>query len=64
MPIRRLMAKPIHVGPYSQAIILPAWWLRMNQNPKCVELTLTLDVIEIRPMPEDSHDESNGSQDN
>ena len=56
MPIRKISVKPMPVGPYSHAIILPAWWLRMNANPKSLEMVLTLDVIEVRPVAEDARE--------
>ncbi len=52
MPIRRITVKPIPVGPYSHAIILPAWWLHLNDNPRSIELALTMDLIEVRAVPE------------
>jgi len=51
MPIRKLIVKPMPVGPYSHAVILPAWWLHLNDNPESIELALTMDVIEVRPVP-------------
>jgi hypothetical protein len=43
------MVKPIHLGPYTKAIILPAWWLKLNANPDRVELSLTLDSLVVKP---------------
>jgi hypothetical protein len=49
VPNRKLMVKPIHLGPYTKAIILPAWWLKLNANPDRVELSLTLDSLVVKP---------------
>ena len=54
MPIRKITVKPMPVGPYSHAIILPAWWLHLHDNPKSIELALTMDVIEVRAVPENT----------
>ena len=57
VPNRKLIVKPLHLGPYTRAIILPAWWLKLNDNPKSVELNLSLDSLVIRPIrEEESHD--------
>lgn len=52
--MRKLKVKPIHLGSYSRGIVLPAWWLRLNQEPKELELGITMDIIEIRALPEDA----------
>lgn len=54
MPMRKLKVKPIHLGPYSRGIVLPAWWFRLNQDPEELELGITMDIIEIRALPEDA----------
>lgn len=58
VPKRKLIIKPIHLGEYSQAIVLPAWWLRLNSNPVRLELDLTLDYLVVRPAKENA----NGSE--
>lgn len=57
VPNRKLRVKPLHLGPYTRAIILPAWWLKLNDNPESVELNLTLDSLVIRPIREEAHDD-------
>ena len=57
VPIRKLIVKPVHLGPYTRAIILPAWWLKLNANPERVELSLTLDSLMVRPAKEEERDE-------
>lgn len=54
MPMRKLKVKPIHLGPYSRGIVLPAWWFKLNQNPKELQLGITMDIIEITALPEDA----------
>ena len=57
VPNRKLIVKPLHLGPYTKAIILPAWWLKLNDNPESVELNLTLDSLVIRPIREEKRDD-------
>jgi len=57
VPIRKLLVKPIHLGPYTRAIILPAWWLKLNANPEKVEISLTLDSLMVRPAGEEKDNE-------
>jgi hypothetical protein len=57
VPNRKLIVKPLHLGPYTRAIILPAWWLKLNANPEKVELSLTLDSLVVKPAEgEESHE--------
>ena len=53
VPNRKLIVKPLHLGPYTRAIILPAWWLKLNSNPSRVELSLTLDTLMVKPAEEE-----------
>ena len=55
VPNRKLIVKPLHLGPYTKAIILPAWWLKLNDNPQSVEMSLTLDSLIIRPVRKEEH---------
>jgi len=57
VPNRKLLVKPIHLGPYTRAIILPAWWLKLNANPERIELSLTLDSLTVRPVREEEDSE-------
>jgi len=57
VPIRKLLVKPIHLGPYTRAIILPAWWLKLNANPAMVEISLTLDSLMVKPAGEEKNNE-------
>ena len=57
VPIRKLIVKPVHLGPYTRAIILPAWWLKLNSNPEMVEISLTLDSLMVRPAREEKDNE-------
>ena len=59
VPYRKFVVRPIHLGNYSRAIILPAWWLRLNENPDKIELSLTLDSLMVRPA---RGEESNGPE--
>jgi hypothetical protein len=52
VPIRKLTVKPLHLGPYSQAIVLPAWWLKLNNYPKKIEVGFTLDSLILTPVEE------------
>ena len=57
VPNRKLVVKPIHLSPYTRAIILPAWWLKLNANPSRVELSLTLDSLVVKPAGEENDNE-------
>jgi hypothetical protein len=57
VPNRKLTVKPIHLGPYTRAIILPAWWLKLNANPERVEISITLDSLMVRPVREEERNE-------
>jgi hypothetical protein len=57
VPIRKLIVKPVHLGPYTRAIILPAWWLKLNANPEKIEISLTLDSLMVRPAGEEKDNE-------
>ena len=57
VPNRKLIVKPLHLGPYTRAIILPAWWLKLNANPEKVELSLTLDSLVVKPAGEEKDHE-------
>ena len=57
VPIRKLLVKPVHLGPYTKAIILPAWWLKLNANPEKVEISLTLDSLMVKPAGEENDNE-------
>ena len=52
VPNRKLIVRPIHLGDYSRAIVLPAWWLQLNSNPVRLEIDLTLDYLVVRPYKE------------
>ncbi len=57
VPNRKLIIRPLHLGPYTRAIILPAWWLKLNSNPEKVELSLSLDSLVVKPVGrEDKHE--------
>ena len=57
VPNRKLIFKPPRLGPYTKAIILPAWWLKLNANPDKVELSLTLDSLVVKPAGEEKEHE-------
>ena len=57
VPNRKLIVKPLHLGPYTKAVILPAWWLKLNDNPDSIEMSLTLDFLMIRPIREEENDD-------
>jgi hypothetical protein len=61
VPNRKLIVKPLHLGPYTKAIILPAWWLKLNDNPEKVELSLTLDSLVVKPAGEEESSEAEHS---
>ena len=58
--MQRLRVKPIQMGHYSRGIILPAWWFKLNGNTKELELVVTVDSIEIRPLADEDADELTG----
>ena len=57
VPNRKFIVRPLHLGPYTRAIILPAWWLKLNDNPERVEVSLTLDSLMVRPAGEEKDNE-------
>ena len=36
---RTVILKPWRVGPYSKAVTVPGWWLRLNDFPQELEVT-------------------------
>jgi hypothetical protein len=52
VPTRKLTLRPINLGGYSRAIVMPAWWLKLNSNPRQLELALTLNYLVARPAKE------------
>lgn len=46
---RTVVVKPWRVGPYSRAMTVPGWWLRLNGYPEELEVTFTMGDILIRP---------------
>ncbi len=49
VPYRKLIVKPFVLGTYSRAIIIPAWWLKLNSNPEDLEINLSLDSLIVTP---------------
>ncbi len=49
VPYRKLIVKPFILGAYSRAIIIPAWWLKLNSNPEDLEINLSLDSLTVSP---------------
>ena len=49
MDERIITLKPLKVGPYSRALIVPGWWLKLNGCPEELEVTLRMGEITIRP---------------
>ena len=58
VPMRKLIIKPFYLGPYSRAIIVPAWWLKLNENPGELEVDLTLDSLVVKPVTERKVDDA------
>lgn len=50
VPHRKLIIQPVRLGSHTRAIVLPAWWMKLNCNPESVEMVLSLDSIEVRPV--------------
>ena len=46
---RTITVKPWRVGPYSRAMTVPGWWLRLNDFPDELEVTFSMGQIIIRP---------------
>lgn len=46
---RTITLKPWKVGPYSRAMTVPGWWLRLNNFPKELEVTFAMGEIIVRP---------------
>jgi hypothetical protein len=52
---RTITLKPWKVGPYSRAMTVPGWWLRLNGFPRELEVTFTMEQIVIRPKTGGEH---------
>jgi hypothetical protein len=48
---RRTRLRLLPVGRYSKALIVPAWWLKLNNNPEVLEAQVTLNMIALHPPP-------------
>ncbi len=46
---RTITVKPWKVSPYSRAITVPNWWLRLNSFPDELEVTFAMGEITVRP---------------
>ncbi len=46
---RTIILKPWKVGPYSRAMTVPGWWLRLNNFPIELEVTFAMGEIIVRP---------------
>ncbi len=46
---RTITLKPWKVGPYSRAMTVPGWWLRLNNFPEELEVTFAMGEIIVRP---------------
>ena len=46
---RAITLNPWRVGPYSRAMTVPGWWLRLNGFPEELEVTFTMGEIIVRP---------------
>jgi len=46
---RTITLKPWKVGPYSRAMTVPGWWLRLNNFPEELEVTFAMNEIIVRP---------------
>lgn len=50
---RRVRVKLLPMGKYSKVLILPRWWLKLNNDPEAVDLSLTFGFIGIQPVKEE-----------
>lgn len=48
--VKKIKYRPRIVGEYSYVFTIPAWWMRVNERPKFLEVTITLDKLELRPI--------------
>ena len=46
---RTITLKPWKVSPYSRAITVPSWWLKLNSFPDELEVTFAMGEIIVRP---------------
>ncbi|RLC61892.1 MAG: hypothetical protein DRI01_07760 [Chloroflexi bacterium] len=47
---REIQVRLIPLGRYSKALVLPRWWVRLNDDPEVVRLSLSLGSITIEPV--------------
>lgn len=47
---RQIRLKLIPLGRYSKALVLPRWWLKLNNEPELVDISLSLGFIAIQPV--------------
>jgi hypothetical protein len=50
MEHRQVKLRLISLGQYSKALVLPKWWIRLNDDPDEVKLSLSLGFIGIEPV--------------
>ena len=46
---RTITLKPWRVSPYTRAMTVPSWWLRLNNFPEELEVTFAMGEIIVRP---------------
>ena len=46
---RCLRVNLVPMGKYSKVLVIPRWWIKLNGEPKSVEMTLSLGFMRIEP---------------
>ena len=46
---RSIRLKLLTLGTYSKALVLPKWWVKLNNNPEEVDVDLSFGFLGIEP---------------
>jgi len=56
MDQRRIRLKLFSIGIYSKALILPKWWVKLNDDPDEVDVDLSFGFLGIHPVRREERD--------
>lgn len=47
---RKIRLRLIALGHYSKALVLPKWWVKLNDDPEEVDIDLSFGLLSIQPV--------------
>jgi hypothetical protein len=59
---RQIELRLISLGQYSKALVLPKWWVKLNDDPEIVKLSLSLGFIRIEPVRKEEKEVSHAKR--